>query len=112
MAIFFSTFGFFSPKTLNYLDFQIFRFSVSPDEGYSRNVPDEGYSRNVPDEGYSRNVPDDGYSRNAPDEGYSRNVPDDGYSRNAPDEGYSRNVSCALNLISTFLILHSTYSII
>ena len=75
-----------------------------PDEGYSRNVPDEGYSRNVPDEGYSRIVPDEGYSRNIPDEGYSRNVPDEGYSSNVPDEGYSRNASCALRLISTFLL--------
>jgi len=32
-------------------------------------------------------------------------VPDEGYSRNVPDEGYSRNASCALNLISTFLLL-------
>jgi len=39
-----------------------------------------------------------------PDEGYSRNVPDEGYSRNVPDEGYSRNASCALILISTFLL--------
>jgi len=49
-------------------------------------------------------VPDEGYSRNIPDEGYSRSVPDEDYSRNVPDEGYSRNVSCALNLISTFLL--------
>jgi len=39
-----------------------------------------------------------------PDEGYSSNVPDEGYSSNVPDEGYSRNASCALNLISTFLL--------
>ena len=67
-------------------------------------MPDDRYSRNVPDEGYYSNVPDEGYSRNVPDEGYSRNVPDEGYSRNVPDEGYSRNASCALNLISTFLL--------
>jgi hypothetical protein len=38
-------------------------------------------------------------------------VPDEGYSRTylmkvilgVPDEGYSRNVSCALNVIFTFL---------
>jgi hypothetical protein len=38
-------------------------------------------------------------------------VPDEGYSRtylmkvilSVPDEGYSRNVSCALNVIFTFL---------
>ena len=58
----------------------------------------------VPDEGYSSNVPDDGYSSNVPDEGYSSNVPDEGYSSNVPDEGYSRNASCALSLISTFLL--------
>ena len=39
-----------------------------------------------------------------PDEGYSRNVPDEGYYSNVPDEGYSKNASCALNLISTFLL--------
>jgi len=44
-----------------------------------------------------------------PDEGYSRNVPDEGYSRNVPDEGYSRNASCALNLISTFLLKNFHY---
>jgi hypothetical protein len=34
------------------------------------------------------------------------NVPDEGYPRNmnVPDEGYPRNMSCALNLISTFLL--------
>ena len=31
-------------------------------------------------------------------------VPDEGYY--VPDEGYSRNASCALNLISTFLLHH------
>ena len=50
----------------------------------------------VPDEGYY--VPDEGYY--VPDEGYY--VPDEGYY--VPDEGYSRNRSCALNLISTFLL--------
>jgi hypothetical protein len=39
-----------------------------------------------------------------PDEGYSSNVPDEGYSSNVPDEGYSSKASCALNLISTFLL--------
>jgi len=77
LAILFRPFGFIA-KTLNYLAFQSFDFSV-------------------PDDGYFRNVPDDGYSRNVPDDGYSRNVPDDGYSRNVPDDGYSRNASCALN---------------
>ena len=74
-------------------------------------VPDEGYSRDVPDEGYSRDVPDEVYSRDVPDEGYSRDVPDEGYSRNVPDEGYSRNVLCALNLISTFLLLQIIFYI-
>jgi len=64
----------------------------------------------VLDDGYSRNVPDDGYSRNVPDNGYSRNVPDDGYSRHVPDDGYSRNVPCALNLVSTFLLILSIFS--
>ena len=87
----------------------------------------------VPDEGYSRisnvlilSVPDEGYSRlsnllilSVPDEGYSRlsnllilSVPDEGYSRlfnllilSVPDEGYSRSAPCALNLVSTFLVL-------
>ena len=54
-------------------------------------------------------VPDEGYSSNVPDEGYSSNVPDEGYSSNVPDEGYSRKVSCALNLISTFLSAICTY---
>ena len=40
-----------------------------------------------------------------PDECYSSNVPDEGYSSNVPDEGYSRNTSCALSLISTFLLM-------
>ena len=63
----------------------------------------------VPDEGYYSNVPDEGYSSNVPEEGYSSNVPDEGYSSNVPDEGYSRKVSCALNLISTFLSAICTY---
>ena len=49
-------------------------------------------------------LPDEGYYRNVPDECYYRNVPDECYSRNVPDEGYSRNASCALHLISTFLV--------
>jgi hypothetical protein len=58
-------------------------------------IPDDGYY--VPDEGYY--IPDEGYY--VPDEGYY--VPDEGYY--VPDEGYSRNVSCALDVISTFLLL-------
>ena len=44
---------------------------------------------------------------NVPDGGYSMNVPDGGYSMNVPDGGYSRNGSCALHLISTFLLVHT-----
>ena len=39
-----------------------------------------------------------------PDESYSSNVPDEGYSSNVPDEGYFRKASCALNLVSMFLL--------
>ena len=94
MKMYYRPFGLIVSKTLNYLAFQCFYLSV-PDEGYYSNVPDEGYYSNVPDEGYYNNVPDEGYYSNVPDEGYYSNV---------PDEGYSRNVSCALNLISTFLL--------
>ena len=73
-------------------DFPTFWVWAVPDEGYY--VSDEGYY--VPDEGYY--VPDEGYY--VPDEGYY--VPDEGYY--IPDEVYSRNASCALNLISTFLL--------
>ena len=55
-------------------------------------------------------VLDDGYSRHVPDDGYSRHVPDDGYSRHVPDDGYSRNIPCALNLVSTFLLILSIFS--
>jgi hypothetical protein len=50
-------------------------------------------------------VPDEDYSRYVPDEDYSRYVPDEDYSRYVPDEDYSRNASCALDLISTFLLM-------
>jgi hypothetical protein len=79
-------------------------YSNVPDAGHYSNVPDEGYYSNVPYGGYYSNVPDEGYYSNVPDEGYYSNVPDEGYYSNVPDEGYSRNVSCALNLISTFLL--------
>jgi hypothetical protein len=59
----------------------------------------------VPAEGYSRIVPAEGYSRIVPAEGYSRIVPAESYSRIVPAEGFSRDASCALNLISTFLLL-------
>ena len=32
-------------------------------------------------------------------------VPDEDYSSNVPDEDYSRNASCALNVISRFILL-------
>jgi hypothetical protein len=62
-------------------------------------------------------VPVEGYSNlmiiSVPVEGYSNrliiSVPVEGYSNrliiSVPVEGYSRNVSCALNLISTFVII-------
>ena len=36
-------------------------------------------------------------------------VPDEGYSSNVPDDGYSRNVSCALNVMSTFLFVYVSW---
>ena len=79
-------FGLFAHKTFKIIWFSNFLTLSVPDEGYYSNVSDEGYYSNVPDEGYYSNVPDEGY-----------------YS-NVPDEGYYRNTSCALNLISTFLL--------
>jgi hypothetical protein len=89
MAILFKNVGFIVPTTLNYLALPSLDTEV-PDEGYlDTEVPDEGYlDTEVPDEGY-----------------LDTEVPDEGYlDTEVPDEGYSRDASCALHLISTFLV--------
>jgi hypothetical protein len=68
-------------------------------------VTDEGNFIHVIDEGDFRHVTDEDYFRHVTDEGYFRHVTDECYLRHVTNEGYCINASCALNLISTVLLL-------
>jgi hypothetical protein len=95
-------------------------FQNVPDEGYYRTclmkvIPERAWWRlfqNVPDEGYYRTclmkvITERAWWRLLQKRAWWRLLQKRAWWRlfqNVPDEGYSRNASCALNLISTFLL--------
>ena len=94
---------------------ETFLMKVIPERAWWRlfqNVPDEGYYRTclmkvITERAWWRLLQKRAWWRLLQKRAWWRlfqNVPDEGYYRNVPDEGYSRNASCALNLISTFLL--------